>query len=69
MDNDNKVLTMWADLKALVEGIELDVNKNARGVAAAGVRTRKGLREIKTKAAELIKLTIELDKTKDSEKA
>ena len=68
MDSDNKVLTLWNDLKVLVEGIELDVNKNARGVAAAGVRTRKGLREVKAKAAELIKLTIELDKEKGKEK-
>jgi len=62
MENDNKVLKMWNEIKETIESLELDVNKNAKGVAAAGVRTRKGLREVKTKVADLIKLTIELDK-------
>lgn len=64
MENDSKILTLWNDIKTTLEGLELDVNKNAKGVAAAGVRTRKGLREVKVKVAELIKLTIELDKVK-----
>lgn len=66
METDNKVLTEWNDIKALVEALELDVVKNARGVAAAGVRARKGLRALKSKAAELVKLTVSLDKVKKS---
>ena len=59
---DNDVLAKWNDLKALVEALEVDVAKNARGVAAAGVRARKGLRALQGKSKELVKLTMELDK-------
>lgn len=59
---DSVVLEKWNEVKSLVETLEHDVTKNAKGVAAAGVRARKGLRELKTKAGELVKLTIELDK-------
>ena len=62
--SENEVLAKWADLKALVEALEHDIAKNAKGTAAAGVRVRKGLRELKAKAAELFKLTITFDKTK-----
>jgi len=31
-------------------------------VAAAGVRARKGLRDLKAKAADLVKTTVERDK-------
>ena len=64
MDNENPVLVKWNEVKALVEGVELDVVKNARGVAAAGVRARKGLRALKSKVSELVKLTVELEKSK-----
>lgn len=69
MDSENVVVTKWNELKALVESLELDVVKNARGTAAAGVRARKGLRTLKAKASELVKLTIDLDKSKKSEPA
>lgn len=62
--SENEVLAKWADLKALVEALEHDIAKNAKGTAAAGVRVRKGLRELKAKAGELVKLTITFDKTK-----
>lgn len=64
---DNDVLAKWNDLKALVEALEVDVAKNARGVAAAGVRARKGLRALQGKSKELVKLTIELEKTSKTE--
>lgn len=62
MDSENAVLTKWNEMKLLVESLELDVAKNARGTAAAGVRLRKGLRQLKTKCAELVKLTVVRDK-------
>jgi hypothetical protein len=65
---DNQVIVKWAEFKALVETLELDVVKNAKGVAAAGVRARKGLRELKTRAAELVKTTVETDKAKRAAK-
>lgn len=61
MDN-NQVLDKWNELKTLVESLESDVVKNAKGTAAAGVRARKGLRQLQAKSKELVKLTIELDK-------
>jgi len=60
--DSNEVLDKWNDLKSLVEALEHDVSKNARGVVAAGVRARKGLRLLQNKSKELVKLTIELDK-------
>ena len=64
METDNKVIAKWTELKAVIDGLEFDVAKNARGIAAAGVRARKGLRALKLKAAELVKLTVVLDKDK-----
>lgn len=62
MDTDNEVLKKWEELKSAVEELDFDVQKNCRGVAAAGVRVRKGLRSLKTKAGELVKLTVSIDK-------
>jgi outer membrane murein-binding lipoprotein Lpp len=54
----NNVSNKWEELKALVESLEEDVQKNATGNKAAGTRARKGLRSLKTTAAELVKLTL-----------
>ena len=54
----NNVTNKWAELKILVESLEDDVQKNAAGNKAAGTRARKGLRTLKTTAAELVKLTL-----------
>lgn len=62
METDNPVLAKWNELKDLVEALELDAVKNSRGVAAAGVRLRKGLRQLKARSAELVKLTVARDK-------
>lgn len=59
-------LVMWNEIKCIVEGLEMDVFKSARGVAAAGVRARKGLRALKAKSQELVKLTFE-EKSKKEE--
>lgn len=63
MENSNPVIDKWSELKKLVEDLELDVVKNARGVAAAGVRARKRLRELKNLCAAIVKLTVETDKS------
>lgn len=67
MSEDNKVLAKWKEIKSLVDTLELDVVKNANGVAAAGIRARKGLRDLKSKAADLVKTTVELDKAAKAE--
>ena len=54
----NNVTNKWEELKALVESLEDDVQKNAGGNKAAGTRARKGLRTLKSAAAELVKLTL-----------
>lgn len=67
METDNQVIAKWNEIKELMASHELDVAKNARGTAAAGLRVRKCLREVRNKAAALVKLTIELDKGKKSQ--
>lgn len=62
MSDSTNILQSWEALKALVEEVELDVHKNAHGNKSAGVRARRGLRELKTKAADLVKLTLETQK-------
>jgi len=54
----NNVLNKWTELKTLVETIEEDVQKNATGNKAAGTRARKGLRNLKNTAGELVRLTL-----------
>ena len=68
MEGTNPVIDKWTALKKLVEDLELDVVKNARGTAAAGVRARKGLRELKNLAAGLVKMTVEADKASKASK-
>ncbi len=60
----SNVIDKWNEIKVLVETLELDVHKNASGNASAGVRARRGLRLLKSNAAELVKLTISEEKSK-----
>lgn len=68
MSDENLVLKKFEELKTLVESLEMDVAKNARGVAAAGVRLRKGLRAIQHQAKDFVKFTIDRDKSTSTEK-
>ena len=65
--SSDTIVSAWNEIKTLVEQIEVDVTKNANGNASAGVRARKGLRTLKTKAAELTKVTIEAEKSRKSD--
>ena len=60
----NAIVDSWNNIKVLVESLELDVHKNASGNRSAGVRARRGLRQLKKEAASLVKLTIEEEKNK-----
>ena len=53
----------WSELKVLIESLELDMLKSSNGNKSAGVRVRKGLREVKKQASELVKLSLESSKT------
>lgn len=59
------VLDKWNELKSLVESLEVDVHKSEKGNSAAGVRSRKGLRQLQSKSKEIVKLMIELGKKEE----
>ena len=58
MTENSHVISKFNELKDLMESLEEDVQKNADGNKAAGTRARKGLRTLKTTAAELVRLTL-----------
>jgi len=58
------ILDQWNEIKVLVESLDLDVAKNASGNASAGVRARRGLRLLKNKTADLVRATINEDKSR-----
>jgi hypothetical protein len=62
METDNPIVAKWNEIKTALESVEPDLAKSARGVAAAGVRARKGLRIVRDKLTELVKLSVEFDK-------
>jgi len=64
----NPILEKWAELKVLVESLELDVHKHANGNASAGVRARRGLRSLKAESANLVKLSLDSDKDRKANK-
>lgn len=69
MSDESLVFRKWEELKSIVEALELDVTKNAtKGVAAAGVRARKGLRHLQSVTKELVKATLVSDKAKKAAK-
>lgn len=63
---DNQIVAKWNEFKAIVTDLELDLLKNAKGNNAAGVRVRKGLRVLKAKASEIVKITVNIDKVRKS---
>lgn len=65
---DNQVIEAWEEIKKIVEAVDLDAIKNAKGNNAAGVRIRKGLRMLKSACSKLIKETVELDKVRKGTK-
>ena len=64
MSDSNTILENWESLKELVASLELDVHKNANGNKSAGVRARRGMRRLKDASAALVKLTLEVEKSK-----
>lgn len=61
------LLDMWHEFRTMVDALEQDVNKNARGVSAAGVRARKGFRLLKKKLSEAAKNSLEAEHEKKKE--
>ena len=57
----------WAELKTLVESLELDVLKQANGNASAGVRARRGLRLLKNEVADIVRVSLATEKSRKEE--
>ena len=62
MQSKEKIQSQYEELKNLLLSIEAELLKNLNGNKSAGVRTRKALREVKKRATEIIKNTIDLEK-------
>ena len=62
----DELTTKWAELKTLVESLELDVLKQANGNASAGVRARRGLRLLKNEVADLVRVSLSTEKSRKS---
>ena len=58
----------WNKLKVLVESLDVDVVKSVRGNKTAAVRVRRGLREAKKIAADVIRDGIGLTKSIETDK-
>ncbi|MAG26181.1 hypothetical protein CMI47_11520 [Candidatus Pacearchaeota archaeon] len=64
MSSKSDLLEQWEELRVLIESINLDVHKNANGNKSAGVRARKGLRLVKQRSADLVKVSLAANKEK-----
>jgi len=60
----DELTAKWAELKTLVESLELDVLKQANGNASAGVRARRGLRLLKNDVADLVRVSLATEKAR-----
>ena len=64
MSTETELMQKWLEIKTLMETLEVDVAKNANGNASAGVRVRRGLRNLKSEASSLVKISLQNDKSK-----
>ena len=60
--NEN-LIDQYTELKVLIETLEKDVVKNSQGNKSAGVRARKALRQVKKMASDIVKTSLETDKS------
>ena len=58
----------WNKLKVLIETLDVDVVKSARGNKTAAVRVRRGLRDAKKLASDVIREGIVITKSLETEK-
>jgi hypothetical protein len=58
------ILERWEEIKIMVESVDVDVRKNSKGVAAAGCRARRALRQLRKDIHIVIKQSIDQDKVK-----
>lgn len=60
---NESLIEHFEELKVLVEALQKDVVKNSQGNKSAGVRARKGLRQVKKMATDIVRLSLETDKS------
>jgi len=60
---NESLIEHFEELKVLVETLQRDVVKNSQGNKSAGVRARKGLRQVKKMATDIVRLSLETDKS------
>ena len=63
MSLNESLLANFEELKVLVESLQTDIIKNSQGNKSAGVRARKGLRCVKKMASEIVKASLDSDKS------
>ena len=59
--NDN-LIESFEEFMTLIESLRSDVVKHSQGNKSAGLRVRRGLRDAKKLASELVKESLELSK-------
>lgn len=62
MSLNENLLSQYEELKVLIETLQNDVVKNAQGNKSAGVRARKGLRQAKKLASDIVRTSLESTK-------
>jgi|TARA_R100000081_G_scaffold53342_1_gene25894 hypothetical protein len=59
---NEEIVQQYETIKVMVESLQTDVIKNSQGNKSAGVRARKGLRELKKLVSDLVKVSLSNDK-------
>lgn len=59
---NNELLDQYETLRTLIESLQKDIVKHSQGNKSAGLRVRKGLRETKKVAADLVRTSLEVSK-------
>ena len=59
---DDNLIESFEEFMTLVESLRSDVVKHSQGNKSAGLRVRRGLRDAKKLASELVKESLELSK-------
>lgn len=59
---NEEIIQQYEEIKVMVESLQTDVIKNSQGNKSAGVRARKGLRELKKLVSGLVKSSLSGDK-------
>ena len=60
---NEQIVQQYETIKVMVESLQTDVIKNSQGNKSAGVRARKGLRELKKLVSDLVKVSLSSDKS------